>query len=108
MNHDRRLLSKTLSSLGAEVCHKLSTSNCNNICNRYSIDKLQMLLRTTLKTPVIVILYNISNICDSARFVVLKWRNQIRLLSLGWSLDGHSPYSVQVLQASLSGGVHAS
>ena len=108
MVHNSRLSSKTLSSLGAEVCHKLSTSNCNNICNRCSIDKLQTASKLMLNTPVIVILYNISNICDPARFVVPKWRNKIRLLSLGWSLDGHSPYSVQVLQASLDRGLHVS
>ncbi len=108
MNKNILLESVVLSSLGAKVYHMLSTSNCTIRRNRLLVDKQQSVIKFILSTPVMLILYIISNICDSVRFVVPRKRDlTIRLLSLSWSLDGHNPYSAQVLHFSLKRSLHA-
>ena len=103
MNLINSLESLLLSSLGAKDYHMLSTSNFTNKRNSNLVDKLQTISRLTLNSSVILILYTISNICDLVYFGTFGWRNKMRLLSLGRSLDGHSPYSSQVLQAPTRG-----
>ena len=109
MNKDIVLIFMVLGSLGAKVYHMLSTSNCTIRRNRLLVDKQQSVISfIELSTPVILILYIISNICDSVRFVVPRKRDlTIRLLSLSWSLDGHNPYSAQVLHLSPMRRLHA-
>jgi hypothetical protein len=97
MKQIKHVLSQTLISLGDEVYHKLSTRNFLRKLKKYKVDKPQTVSKLMLKSPVITILYIISDICDSAPSVS-RWRSSIRLLSLGWSLDSHNPYSAQVLQ----------
>ena len=48
-------------------------------------------------TPVITILYIISDNCGPA-YHALRIRMKVRLLSLAWNLEGHNPYPCQVLQ----------
>jgi hypothetical protein len=96
-----------LGPLGAEVYHKLSTNKHAITRNKYLVDQQQTVTRLMPNTPVMMILYNISNICDPVRITVPKWRDEIvRLLSLGWSLDGHNPHSAQVLQSCSIGGAN--
>jgi hypothetical protein len=92
----------SLSVIDAEVYHMLST-NLSNPRIIKSVEQPQTVNKLTLNTPVVLILYIILNMCDSGCIFASRWRTRLRLLCLGWSSDGHSPYSAQVLQPS-SGG----
>lgn len=62
------------------------------------VEQPQKASRLMSNTPVMMVLYIISDNRGSGRQAGPRWRSTLRLLSLGWSTEGHNPYSAQVLQ----------
>ncbi len=93
------LVSLTLTSLGREVYHKLSSRKFQTNWNTNCIDQPQVTDGFIPSTPVITILYIISDIRGPVRNA-LRIRSKIRLLSLRELLEGHNPILSQVLHFS--------
>ena len=90
------LVSLTLTSLGREVYHKLSSRKFQTNWNTNCIDQPQVTDGFIPSTPVITILYIISDIRGPV-LRALRIRSKIRLLSLRKMLEGHNPTLLQVL-----------
>lgn len=93
-------------TLGVGAYHKLSTRKFTQMRSRPSVEQPQKASRLMSNTPVMV-LYIISDNRGSGRQAGSRWRSILRLLSLGWSTEGHIPYSAQVLQSPSNGDCHA-
>lgn len=89
------LLFITLTSLGREVYHKLSSRKFQIIWNN-CLEQPQVTNGFIPNTPVITILYIISDIRGPV-LNALRIRSKIRLLSLRKMLEGHNPTLLQVL-----------
>jgi len=87
---------KVLKSLGLEVYHKLSSRKFQIIWNTNCLEQPQVTNGFIPKTPVITILYIISDIRGPVLHA-LRIRSKIRLLSLRRMLEGHNPTPFQVL-----------
>jgi hypothetical protein len=87
---------KVLKSLGLEVYHKLSSRKFQTIWNTNCLEQPQVTNGFIPTTPVITILYIISDIRGPVPRA-LRIRSKIRLLSLREMLEGHNPTLLQVL-----------
>ena len=90
------VLSIMLTSLGREVYHKLSSRKFQTTWNTNCLEQPQVTNGFIPKTPVITILYIISDIRGPV-LRALRIRSKIRLLSLRKMLEGHNPTLLQVL-----------
>lgn len=96
MDSSFTLSSIVLTSLGREVYHKLSSRKFQTIWNTICLEQPQVTNGFIPKTPVITILYIISDIRGPV-LRALRIRSKIRLLSLREMLEGHNPTLLQVL-----------
>jgi hypothetical protein len=85
-----------LASLGREVYHKLSSRKFQTNWKTNCLEQPQVTNGFIPNTPVITILYIISDIRGPV-LNALRIRSKIRLLSLRKLLEGHSPTFFQVL-----------
>ena len=92
------VLSEVLTSSGCEVYHKLSSRKFQTISNTNCLEQPQVTNGFIPKTPVITILYIISDIRGPV-LRALRIRSKIRLLSLREMLEGHNPTLLQVLHS---------
>lgn len=90
------LISMSLMSLGHEVYHKLSSRKFQTTWNTNCLEQPQVTNGFIPNTPVITILYFISDIRGPV-LSALRIRSKIRLLSLRKLLEGHNPTLFQVL-----------
>ena len=100
------ILYLSLASIGGKVCHKLSSRKFTNHVKTDCLEQPQIASRLMPNTPVITILYIISDNCGPALFALCK-RIKLRLLSLGWNSEGHNPSPFQVLHLKNMWGAHA-
>jgi hypothetical protein len=96
MDSSFAVTSKLLTYLGREVYHKLSSRKFQTIWNTNCLEQPQVTNGFIPNTPVITILYIISDIRGPV-LRALRIRSKIRLLSLRKMLEGHNPTLLQVL-----------